>query len=195
MELLSFKKIIPTLFFSFGFFYASFSQEKIEKESGIKASQVPEPAIEWLEDAFENIKKPKWYLEISQQGKSFEAKFQFKDHYYSVEFDSLGNVQDVEIEIKESEISPEVWQNIQGYFDTEYEQVKVEKIQRQLSGPAAALEDYFDEGESQGIVIRYELVFQGKKEIWELWEGLFEEDGRFLSKLKVQIRANDNLIF
>jgi hypothetical protein len=195
MELLSFKKIIPTLFFSFGIFYASFSQEKIEKESGIKADQVPKPAIEWLEDAFENIKKPKWYLEISQQGKSFEAKFQFKDHHYSVEFDSLGNVQDVEIEIKESEISPEVWQNIQGYFDAEFDQVKVEKIQRQLSGPDAALEDYFDEEENQGIVIRYELVFQGKKEIWELWEGLFEENGRFISKLKVQIRANDNLIF
>lgn len=191
----SFKKIIPILFFSFGIFYASFSQEKIEKESGIKASQVPEPAREWLEDAFEDIKKPKWYLEISQLGKSYEAKFQFKDHYYSVEFDSLGNIQDVEIEINQSEVSPEVWTEIQSYFDTAYEQVKVEKIQRQLTGSSSALEDYFDEGETDGITIRYELVFQGKKEAWELWEGLFDESGKFLSQLKVQIRANDNLIF
>ncbi|WP_111669452.1 PepSY-like domain-containing protein [Algoriphagus litoralis] len=189
------KKIIPILFFSIGIFYASLAQEKIEKESGIKASQVPAPAKEWLEDAFENLKKPKWYLEISQLGRSYEAKFQFQDHYYSVEFDSLGNIQDVEIELEQAEVSPEVWSAIQSYFDSTYEQVKVEKIQRQLSGSASALEDYFDEDEREGIVIRYELVFQGKNDIWELWEGLFDAQGILLSRLKVQIRANDNLIF
>jgi hypothetical protein len=186
-----FKKII----LSIGIFYSSFSQQKIEKESGIKASQVPKPAKEWLEDAFENVKKPKWYFELSQQGKSYEAKFQYKGHYHSVEFDSLGNVQDVEIEVKDSEVSPEVWKVIQDYFESDYIEVKVEKIQRQLTGSPSDLEDYFDEEKNEGVVTRYEIVYQGKKELWELWEGLFDQDGMFISKLKVQIRANDNLIF
>lgn len=190
-----FKKIIPILFLSFGIFCASYSQQKIEKESGIKANQVPEPAKEWLKDAFENVKKPKWYLELSQQGKSYEAKFHYMGHFHSVEFDSLGNVQDVEIELKESEVSPEVWKKIQAYFDSDYLEVKVEKIQRQLTGSPDDLEDYFDEEKNEGVVTRYEIVYQGKNELWELWEGLFDQNGTFLSKLKVQIRANDNLIF
>ena len=190
-----FLKIIPILVFSFGIFYASYSQEKIEKESGIKASQVPSPAKEWLEDAFENVDKPKWYLELSQQGKSYEAKFKYNNHFHSVEFDSLGNVQDVEIELKESELNPEIWKEIQAYFDSDYLEVKVEKIQRHLAGSPSDLEDYFDEEESEGIITRYEIVYQGKNDLWELWEAIFDKNGVFLSKLKVQIRTNHHLIF
>lgn len=188
-------KILPILFFSFGIFNVSFSQEKIERETGIKSREVPTAARDWLKDAFEEVKRPKWYLEFSQNGKSYEAKFNYQGHFHSVEFDSLGNIQDVEIEIKESEVPAEVWKEIQSHFDSEYRQVKVEKIQRQLTGSESDLEDFFDEDEDEGIIMRYEIVFQGKKELWELWEALFDDSGKFLSILKVQIRPTDNLIF
>ena len=116
------------LFLSFGVFNLCFSQEKIEKESGIKPREVPSAAKDWLKDAFENIKKPKWFLEYSQNGKSYEAKFHYKGHFHSVEFDSLGNVEDVEIEISESEVSVEVWKEIQFYFESTNDEIKVEKI-------------------------------------------------------------------
>ncbi len=188
-------KIFPILFFSIGIFNISFAQEKIEREIGIKPREVPTAARDWLKDAFEEVKRPKWYLEFSQNGKSYEAKFNYQGHFHSVEFDSLGNIQDVEIEIKESEVPAEVWNEIQSYFDSEYRQVKVEKIQRQLTGSESDLEDFFDEDEDEGIVTRYEIVFQGKQELWELWEALFDDSGKFLSILRVQIRAADNLIF
>lgn len=161
----------------------------------VKPRDVPSVAIDWLKDSFENVKRPKWYLEYSQNGKSYEAKFNYKGHFHSVEFDSLGNVQDVEIEIKVSEVGQEVWKEIQSYFVSEYEQVKVEKIQRQLTGSKSDLEDFFDEDESAGIVTRYEIVYQGKNNLWELWEALFDDSGTFVSKLKVQIRPSHNLIF
>lgn len=195
MKLSSYFKILPILFFSLGISNFSFSQEKIEKESRIKSREVPAAARDWLKDAFESARKPKWYLEYSQNGKSYEAKFQYQDHFHSVEFDSLGMVEDVEIEIKESELSREVWTEIQAYFDLTYEQVKVEKIQRQFTGSPSDLEDFFDEAEDEGIVIRYEIIYQGKNGFWELWEGLFDNSGKFLNKLKVQIRPVDNLIF
>jgi hypothetical protein len=180
-------------FFSLGGF--CFSQEKIEKEVSVKAQDVPLAAREWLTDAFESTKNPKWFLEYSQTGKSFEAKFRFQDHFYSVEFDSIGNVKDVEIEIDQSEVASEVWKEINTYFETHYEQVKVEKIQRQFTGSPEDLEDFFDENEQERLTVKYEIVFQGKNGHWELWEAFFDDLGRFESILKVQIRPNDNLIF
>lgn len=188
-------KFLPILILSVGIFNSSFSQNKIERESSIKSRDVPSDAIDWIKDSFENVKRPKWYLEYSQNGKSYEAKFNYMGHFHSVEFDSLGNVQDVEIEIEETEVAPDVWAVIQSYFVSEYQQVKVEKIQRQLTGSKSDLENFFDEDEIQGIVTRYEIVYQGKNKLWELWEALFDDSGHFISKLKVEIPPSNNLIF
>jgi hypothetical protein len=195
MSLSLLQKITYILFLSFGVFNFCFSQEKTEKESRVKSGEVPEAAREWLKDAFEKVRKPKWYVELSQVGKSYEAKFRFQGNFYSVEFDSVGNIQDVEIEIGQAEVSEEVWYQIQSYFDSQFELVKVAKIQQQFTGSKSDLEDFFDEEELEGITVRYEIIFEGKKGLWELWEALFDESGKFISKLKVQIRLNDNLIF
>jgi hypothetical protein len=195
MNQASLLKIHLILILFFGVFSFSFSQVKTEREIGINSGEVPSAAKVWLNDAFENIRKPKWYLEYSQIGKSYEAKFHYQGHFYSVEFDSLGKVEDVEIEIKESEIPSEVWTEIKSYFGSNYNETKVEKIQRQLTGSESDLEDFFDQEESERILIRYEIVFQGKNQLWELWEALFDDSGKFLSILKVEIQPNDNLIF
>lgn len=195
MGIRSFFKVIPILSLTLGVVLTCFSQDKIEKETRIKTLDVPSNAKKWLQDSFEKIKRPKWFLEYSQNGKSFEAKFKYQNHFHSVEFDSLGHVEDVEIEIFYSEIPGETWEVIQSYYKSEFELVKVEKIQRQFSGAKSDLEDFFDEEEQDGVTIRYEIVFQGKNKTWSLWEALFDESGKFISKLEVQIRPNDNLIF
>lgn len=183
------------LILSLGIFNFCFSQEKFEKESRIKAREVPTDAKDWLFDAFDRVRKPKWFLEYSQAGKSYEVKFQYRGHFHSVEFDSLGNVQDVEIEIKESEVTQEVWKEIRHYFESQYQQVNVEKIQWQLTGSESELKDYFKEGDSDVVVTRYEIVYQGKNDLWGLWEALFDDSGKFILKLTVQLRPIDNLIF
>lgn len=188
-------KITLLFILSFGLVTFCFSQEKFEKESRIKVAEVPEEAKDWLKDSFEKAKRIKWYLEYSQNGRSYEAKFNYLGYFHSVEFDSLGNILDVEVEIEKEEVDSKVWDEIQAYFDSNYEQVKVEKIQRQFTGDADDLEDFFDEGENAGVTIRYEIIFEGKKEQWELWEVLFDQSGSFLTLFKVQIRLNDNLIF
>lgn len=186
-------RLILILFFWISFF--AFSQEKIEREVKVKSSQVPTPAKEWLADAFEELRKPKWYLEYSQNGKSFEAKFHLNNYFYSVEFDSLGKLQDVEIEIPSSEIPTETWTKIQRYFSGEFNEVSVQKIQRQLIGKEDDVEDFFDENESEGVTIRFEIVFEGKNDTWQVWEGLFDELGTLISVVKVQSRPLDNLVF
>jgi sporulation protein YlmC with PRC-barrel domain len=172
-----------------------FSQEKVEREVGVKSSKVPNHAKEWLLDAFEEVKKPKWYLEYSQNGRAYEAKFLFKSYFYSVKFDSLGALMDVEIEIDRKEISQNTWIQIQSYFESSYEDIKIQKIQRQLIGDESDVEDYFDEDKKEGVTIRYEIVFDGKNESWAKWEALFDDQGKLISIIRVQERPVDNLIF
>ncbi len=180
------------------FFWTSFSvfsQEKIEREVKVKPSQIPDSAKKWLSDAFEGLKKPKWFVEYSQTGKAYEAKFLWKKYFYSVEFDSTGRLQDVEIELSKEEVPLNSWNQIQRYFSEEFKEVSVQKIQRQLIGSESDVEDFFDEDKSEGITIRYEIVFEGKNDSWQVWEGLFDEFGTLISVIKVQLRPTDNLVF
>ncbi|WP_286939927.1 MULTISPECIES: hypothetical protein [unclassified Algoriphagus] len=174
-----------------------FSQEKIEREKRVDEKEVPKAAIEWLYDAFEEIKKPKWYQEFFESGYSFEAKF-FKDgRYFSVEFDSLGIIQDVEIEMPLDEILPEVQKNLTAYWEETYSDFKLIKIQRQYSGDPDDLEDFFDENEVENILERYEIEYIGKEKdgVEQIWEATFDAQGKFISKRVVVVRIMDNLIF
>ncbi|WP_338219068.1 hypothetical protein [Algoriphagus sp. oki45] len=186
--------LILFLFSSFSSVF-SFAQEKSEREVRVKASEVPSSAKDWLKDAFEEIKRPKWYLEFSLEGKAFEAKFWREKHFHSVKFDSLGRLVDVEIEITKKEMPEESWLAIESYLESEFEEFAVQKIQRQLIGEEGDVEDYFDENETEGVKIRYEIVFEGKKENWQLWEALFDESGAFLTLVRIQVKPVDNLIF
>lgn len=187
------KLILFTIFF--GISFLSYSQEKVEREVKAKANQVPKSSRDWLFDAFEDIKRPRWFLEYSQNGKAFEAKFLRKGYFYSVKFDSLGALMDVEIEISQKEVPEQAWKVIQEYFESNFSEIKLDKIQRQLIGKEDDVEDFFDENETEGITIRYEIVFEGKNDAWLLWEGLFDENGKLISIIKVQQRSLDNLIF
>lgn len=175
----------------------AFSQNKIENEKSIKKSEVPQVALDWLDDAFENIKKPKWYQEFFENGYSYEAKFRYQHHFYSVEFDSLGRIEDVEVEIKISSLANEIRESIETYWHTNYEKYKVLKAQVQYSGEDDDLEDFFDENSSEGVRIAYEIEYQGKERNGadELWEATFDSSGAFISKRKIIIRISDNLTF
>ena len=86
-------------------------QYKFEKERRIKAHEVPFKAIDFVGKV--NFKKKiKWYLEESQDGKTFEAKVRFNGRKHSLEFDQLGNILDVEIETKLSKIEKETQNKI-----------------------------------------------------------------------------------
>ncbi|MCS5489118.1 hypothetical protein [Algoriphagus limi] len=175
----------------------AFSQKKIEQEKRIKKQDVPELAVEWLEDSFEGRKKVRWYQEISDQGISFEAKFPWKGKFHSVEFDSLGNIQDVEIEIQQNELGAEIESNILSDIASEFSEFRIQRIQRQYSAQSDDLEDFFDEGEMEGITIRFEIEFIAKEKSGRqaFWEGLFDQKGKLISIREVEIRIMDNLIF
>ncbi|NVJ87060.1 MAG: hypothetical protein HWE15_12185 [Algoriphagus sp.] len=180
-------------------FYAgnAFAQKKVEQERRIKKQELPESAVDWLHDAFDGKKKVRWYLENSDKGTSYEAKFIWKNKFHSVEFDASGKIQDVEVELTLQELDAVVVKNLQKYFSESYRDYKIQRIQIQYTGEEEDLEDFFDDEKKDGITVRYEIEYLGKPKDGEqlLWEGLFDDQGKLISKREVEIRIMDNLIF
>ncbi len=178
-------------------FAASVSaQEKAEMEQRVKVDEVPERAVEWRDDAYEKARRVRWYYEETSGLKSYEAKFKWKDRRHSVEFDTTGVIQDIEVSVEWQELPEEAQQNILGYLDSTFQKYNIQKIQQQWSGSPDDLEDLIDEDESENITIRYEIEYYGKNE-WhdELWEGLFDARGKMLDERMVKLRPTDNLNF
>ncbi len=174
-----------------------FAQDKIERELRVEEKVVPKEARDWLYDAFETTKRPKWYQEVFESGYSYEAKFKLKGKFYSVEFDSLGRIQDVEIEIDFEELPKEVQTGLEAYLSADYRSSDIKRIQIQYSGKPDDLEDFFDENSQEGILTRYEIEFIGPDEAGasELWEGLFSEKGDLIRKRKIVLTPSENLVF
>jgi len=185
------------LFISFFFSFSLFGQNKVEQEIHIKEAKVPVEARKWLKDAFEIVKKPKWYQELSEAGYSFEAKFKYKNQFHSVEFDSMGLVQDVEVLIDWNDLPIEIRSNLMFYFEESLSGFKLEKIQIQYSGSPLDLEDFFDENELDGVLVQYEIEYQAQdqSQVTRLWEGIFSSEGRFLSQRRIEIREAFNLSY
>ncbi|WP_425635860.1 hypothetical protein ACPUEN_10610 [Algoriphagus yeomjeoni] len=190
-------KHISTLAFFWIISGSLFAQDKIERELRVEEKVVPKEARDWLYDAFETTKRPKWYQEIFESGYSYEAKFKLKGKFYSVEFDSLGLIQDVEIEIDFKELPMEVQAGLEGHLSADYKSSDIKRIQIQYSGKPDNLEDFFDQNSLEGILIRFEIEFIGPDATGdlELFEGLFSETGELIMKRKIILVPSENLVF
>lgn len=171
-----------------------FAQEKNEVEKRIKVKDAPQEAKTWLKDAYENQRKTKWYYQTDGNEEGFEAKLKHKKHLHSVEFDTTGEVRNIEILMAEEEVNKKVMQNIHSYLKSNYNKFKISKLQIQYTGEGDDLEDIIDEDEFEDITIHYEIEFYGKSDTEdELWEGLFDAEGQLIERRKIVLKATDNL--
>jgi hypothetical protein len=172
------------------------AQDKAEKEQRVHIDEVPGLAVEWFDDAYEKARRTRWYREETSGQQSYEAKLIWKGHLHSVEFNTSGVIQDIEISIDWQELPEFVQENITSYLDSAFQKFRVEKIQEQWTGSPDDLEDLIDERERGDLTIRYELEYYGKKKSSdELWEGLFDAEGSILLERVVKVRPTDNLNF
>lgn len=186
-------RIIITLFALFGMAFG-YAQEKNEVEKRVKKSEVQEQAKKWLNDAYENKRKVKWYYQTDGKKEVFEAKLKHDKHLHSVEFSLDGYVRNIEILIDENELAPKVREVITNFLETNYTKFTISKIQIQYTGHGNDLEDIIDEDEFENITINYEIEYYGKSETEdELWEALFNDEGVLIEKRIVNLRATDNL--
>ena len=175
---------------------ASFGQTKVEQETSVAAAEVPEQAVDWVNKAYPEKKRLKWYKEISNEGASYEAKLKYCGRWHSVEFSEEGQLEDVEIDHKLDEL-PNAFQDIlQQYLQDNYQRHRVYKVQVQLSGNSQLVAEAIQAGKLPQLTVRYELEYFGRVQGEdETWEGLFTEDGKPLQQRKIKQSTNANLVF
>jgi hypothetical protein len=170
------------------------AQQKFEKESRLKPEDVPALAGQFIE-AVELDTRWKWYFEENLVGNSVEAKTKYNGKWYSVEFDTSGNIQDVEIETDLKEMKENVSRNILHALDSMFNSHKIDKIQIQYTAETsvliAILNKYADQADSK---IQYEIVVKGKKNRRpKLYELTFSDNGKLLETSVIIFRNTDNL--
>lgn len=171
-----------------------FGQEKFEREFGIQAAEVPGAALTFIEGCFFD-NKIKWYREESQDGNSFEAKTKSSGSWYSIEFDTLGAVIDVEKKVKTKHLSLEEQAKLTTALSREFARFKISKIQLQWKASQEVLWELINDGDSQkNFYFAYELMVRAKKDkFWETYEVLINPAGEILKTLEVVRRATDNI--
>ncbi|EAQ42320.1 hypothetical protein [Polaribacter sp. MED152] len=174
----------------------SFSQEKFEKEYRVNKTLIPQKSLSFI-DALHFKKKIKWYVEESNEGKTYEAKTCYLKHLYSLEFSSKGDILDVEKKVKFKELPALVQQNINDKLSEKFKKFKFKKIQIQYKGSEQQLINFLKlEDNNQDLKTSYEIVVKGKIENnYKLYEILLNVKGDVLKMLEFKAINSINLEF
>lgn len=182
------------LILTFIAFYNGLAQDKFEKEYRIGEEDIPALAKQFILQLKDDL-KVKWYGEESQDGKSVEAKVKIDSRLYSIEFDSLGYLQDVEIIIKKNEIPTLVIKKIDEELESLFVNYQFNKIQKQYLGKAQEVLKFIkNEQREVPLEKNYEIVVKGKNdEGVHLYEITFNEKGELVNKSRIIFKSSDHL--
>lgn len=185
------------LLFFIGFFYLAVSvsaQKKYEREYRMNVNKVPEKAREYVNE-LDLGARVRWYFEENEDDDAIEAKVISQGKDYSIEFDTEGNLEDIEIEIAWSEIPEETRKAIQENLSEMYSRHKIKKIQIHYEGDPEALKTLVNDGETDEVhTTQYEIVVEGKKGLWvKLYEKNYSLEGRLNHTREIVLRNTDNL--
>lgn len=109
----------------------SWSQTKNEQEVRVKLDVFPDPAINVVSELPKRCKRIRFYKETDGEKQSFEAKFKYKRQHYSLEFNTEGVIEDIEVIIEPKEIEDDVKSKIEDYFEEHFDKFQYVKIQKQ----------------------------------------------------------------
>lgn len=172
------------------------AQQKFEREIRIRPQAVP-AAAEAFVSACIDKGKVRWYKEINLGFYSFEAKATRNGHHYSIEFDSLGVIQDVEMVIRFDHLTNVVQSAITAELTGRCSKYRITRVQRQWTGSTRALQAVIREGSTaEQYTERIEIVFSCKTDKAPvLYEALFDAHGKLENLLEIIPRNTDNLDF
>lgn len=167
---------------------------KSEGEKRIEKAAFPAAAIPWI-DVIAQGRKIKYYQEYNADNLSFEAKFKFKRHRYSMEFSKDGTLEDVEIEVRKKNIEKSVLDLIKARLDQEAQRWRIEKIQLQFvpnTNNLTELQASIKSGDYQ--YIEMVVAFKADRKIYRR-EFLFTRDGTITQERGIKKIAYDFLLF
>lgn len=176
--------------------YASplLAQEKFERESRINRKDVPADALRFV-DGLCPSGRVRWYVEEGLNRKSIEAKFQLYGALCSVEFDTLGRVEDVEVETDWESLNVPVRDSITAQLTKDCSKHRVNKIQVQCSGTVDALLARLRTGAADSsLTVHFEIIVRcDLPQKVELFEYLFSGTGGLVSASRVVFKNSSHL--
>ncbi len=185
---------VVAIFILGNFSNSLFAQQKFEKESRLAQSDVPMNALNFIDSL--NLKnKVKWYLEEGLERKSIEAKFKRNRKKHSVEFDALGNIEDVEIEMKWDELTTPLKNSISTRLQKDCIKHRINKIQIQYTGNQIPLFLKLLSGKpTEDLTVKYEIIVKCRSEkSTELFEYLFTDKGHFVLASQIIFKPSYHL--
>lgn len=180
---------------------AAFSQsEKNEVEDSISNSEMPEKALETLEEFWPDMSDIRFFAQTDGDEETFEAKLEWRGKSFSIEFTSDGNVIDVEQLVEMDEIGTSDREAIESYLESEFKRVRITRLQRQYiadDDDGVDDEDFIDdilEEDEEDYKIRYEIEVEGNtgSEIGA-FELLFDQSGEIIQRRRIVRRSLDNI--
>lgn len=171
-------------------------QTKYEREYRISEAEVPRSALDFVQ-ACGFQKKVKWLREENQDHWSIEAKVKHLQTRYSIEFDSLGVLEDVEMIIEWAQVPENIQVAILKQLNELYVRHRFMKIQGQWTGDPDIVQSLIQgKKPSDPYTLKYEIVLKGKREGKVAWyELLFDEKGLLERTSRIVFRNTDNLDF
>lgn len=190
-----FRKLASTVLF-ITVFTVTYSQVKYEKENRMKRAAIPPSALKLI-DSLAIQGKIKWYYEESLTGSSVEAKFRFNKKKHSLEFDTKGVLQDVEITVQIDEIRENVRETIFRNLESEFDRYTIKKIQAQYPGKNPEILTIIKNPPKEtGNSVKFELIVNGKTgKTTKQYEMIFNSSGILTEKKEIIQKNADNLAF
>ena len=175
------------------------AQTKNEKESRVERTQFPEATQATLNAFPKNVKRTRYYKETDGEKLSFETKFKYKKHWYSVEFNKDGILEDIEIVVKERELSEVTLKSIEAYFKENSEKFDIIKVQEQylyeVNGSQADFVKSITENRKT-TASNYEIIVAIKIESdWLLQEVTFDPNGQFQNTRTLQTDSYEYIMY
>lgn len=167
---------------------------KYEREYRVSASEVPAAARRFVDSCgFE--RRIRWYREESLNEPSYEAKVRHGGHQHSIEFDTLGTLEDVEISWRQRELPDSVASDLSRYLNETFRSWRIKKIQLQWLGPPQVVRALIRGKTPAGAYqLRYELIVIGRNTDGREWyELLLDDQGSPLMRRRIIHRNTDHL--
>lgn len=169
---------------------------KNEVQTKVAKSNFPTRALLAIEEV-KKVNELKLYSQVSRGEHLFEANFIKKDCDFSVTFDALGALKELEVVISLNSISPsEVQGAIRDYLASEFKQSAVIRVGQQFvpqehNGKKNLVEDliddFFDGNIGKKHMVNYVLEISGKRteDTTKLFELIFDSRGHLKSMRRI----------
>ncbi|WP_298893034.1 hypothetical protein [uncultured Psychroserpens sp.] len=156
-----------------------------------------------IQFVFESIpdqaKRIRYYRETDGDKLSYESKFKYNKHWFSLELNSSGTIEDIEVVIKKRQLPPNVLNTINSYLSENSDKFELIKIQEQyLFNSEKSKVEFINSILDNRVSINsnYEIIVAIKSErSWELKEMTFDTKGVFLNARNLQQDSYEYIMY